>query len=166
MVSEADARRVAGAVRDPELPMLTLADLGVLRSVECHEGGVRVGLTPTYPGCPAIAEIRAAVAGALRAAGFARVEVRTVLSPPWTSDWITPAGRRALAAHRIAPPGAAPRARPGPVELELSWTRRGVACPRCASPRTEELSGFGASACLELWRCRACREPFEHVREI
>lgn len=161
------ARRLAETVPDPELPMLTLADLGVLRAVEVTgEGTVRASLTPTYSGCPALAEMRAMVAARLRAAGFARVEVRTVLDPPWTTDWITPEGRRKLAEHGIAPPGPAPRPAPGPVPLVLSGTRRAVPCPRCGAADTEETSRFGATSCKALWRCRVCREPFEHVKEI
>ncbi|MEV0172051.1 1,2-phenylacetyl-CoA epoxidase subunit PaaD [Streptomyces sp. NPDC050803] len=159
-----DARRLAEEVPDPELPMLTLADLGVLRGVEeTDDGTVVVSLTPTYSGCPAMAEMRADVAARLRDAGYPRVEIRTVLSPPWTSDWITPAGRRKLAEYGIAPPGAAPR---GPVPLTLSPTRRTVPCPRCGSADTEETSRFAATSCKALWRCRACREPFEYVKEI
>ncbi|MBZ6105152.1 1,2-phenylacetyl-CoA epoxidase subunit PaaD [Streptomyces olivaceus] len=158
------ARRVAERVPDPELPMLTLADLGVLRDVETRaDGTVVASLTPTYSGCPAMAEMRADVAARLRAAGYARVEIRTVLDPPWTSDWITESGRRKLAEHGIAPPGRAPR---GPVPLVLSPTRPAVPCPRCGSRETEETSRFAATSCKALWRCRACREPFEYVKEI
>ncbi|MGV9394276.1 1,2-phenylacetyl-CoA epoxidase subunit PaaD [Streptomyces olivaceus] len=158
------ARRVAERVPDPELPMLTLADLGVLRDVETRaDGTVVASLTPTYSGCPAMAEMRADVAARLRAAGYARVEIRTVLDPPWSSDWITESGRRKLAEHGIAPPGRAPR---GPVPLLLSPTRPAVPCPRCGSRETEETSRFAATSCKALWRCRACREPFEYVKEI
>lgn len=158
------ARSIAARVPDPEMPMLTLADLGVLREVEVGEDGTVVAsLTPTYSGCPAMAEMRAEVAARLRDAGYTRVEIRTVLTPPWSSDWITPAGRAKLAAHGIAPPGAAPR---GPVRLTLSPTRRTVSCPRCGSADTEETSRFAATSCKALWRCRACREPFEYVKEI
>ncbi|MBQ0996645.1 MULTISPECIES: 1,2-phenylacetyl-CoA epoxidase subunit PaaD [Streptomyces] len=159
------ARHIAAQVPDPELPMLTLADLGVLRDVELTEDGTVVAsLTPTYSGCPAMAEMRADVAARLRAAGYSRVEIRTVLDPPWTSDWITPAGRAKLAEHGIAPPGPAPRG--GPVALVLSPTRHAVACPRCGSADTEETSRFAATSCKALWRCRACKEPFEYVKEI
>ncbi|MFG2780039.1 1,2-phenylacetyl-CoA epoxidase subunit PaaD [Streptomyces prunicolor] len=158
------ARHIAAQVPDPEMPMLTLADLGVLRDVELSEDGTVVAsLTPTYSGCPAMAEMRAEVAARLRDAGYARVEIRTVLTPPWSSDWITPAGRRKLAEHGIAPPGAAPR---GPTVLTLSPTRRTVPCPRCGATDTEETSHFAATSCKALWRCRACREPFEYVKEI
>ncbi|MEU9169758.1 1,2-phenylacetyl-CoA epoxidase subunit PaaD [Streptomyces sp. NPDC048420] len=161
------ARHIAERVPDPELPMLTLADLGVLRGVEITaQGTVVADLTPTYSGCPAMAEMRAEVAARLQAAGYARVEVRTVLNPPWTTDWITPAGRRKLAEHGIAPPGPAARPMTGPVPLVLSPTRRTLRCPRCGSADTEETSRFGATACKALWRCRACQEPFEHLKEI
>ncbi|MFG2938725.1 1,2-phenylacetyl-CoA epoxidase subunit PaaD [Streptomyces sp. NPDC048282] len=161
------ARHLAGQVPDPELPMLTLADLGVLRAVTVEaDGTVVASLTPTYSGCPAMAEMRAGVAARLRDAGFARVEIRTVLDPPWTSDWITPEGRRKLAEHGIAPPMTAPRHPAGPVPLTLSPPRRTVACPRCGSADTEETSRFAATSCKALWRCLTCREPFEYVKEI
>ncbi|MEU2778060.1 1,2-phenylacetyl-CoA epoxidase subunit PaaD [Streptomyces sp. NPDC007162] len=161
------ARDLAEQVPDPELPMLTLADLGVLRGVTVEtDGTVVAALTPTYSGCPAMAEMRAAVAARLRDAGFERVEIRTVLDPPWTSDWITPEGRRKLAAHGIAPPMTAPRRPVGPVPLDLAPTRRRVPCPHCGSADTEETSRFAATSCKALWRCRTCREPFEYVKEI
>ncbi|EGX60065.1 phenylacetic acid degradation protein PaaD [Streptomyces zinciresistens K42] len=159
------ARHIAEQVPDPELPMLTLADLGVLRGVELTgDGTVVASLTPTYSGCPAMAEMRADVAARLRAHGYPRVVIRTVLDPPWTSDWITRDGRRKLAEHGIAPPGPAPRG--GPVPLVLSPVRHAVTCPRCGSAETEETSRFAATSCKALWRCRACREPFEYVKEI
>jgi ring-1,2-phenylacetyl-CoA epoxidase subunit PaaD len=166
------ARRVAAEVTDPELPMLTLEDLGVLREVElAADGTVTASLAPTYSGCPAIAEMRADVAARLRAAGFERVEIRTVLDPPWTTAWITRDGRRKLAEHGIAPPTTSARdgapAPAGPVLVQLSPTRRApLPCPRCGSPETEETSRFSATACRALWRCRSCLEPFEHVKEI
>ncbi|WP_331766943.1 1,2-phenylacetyl-CoA epoxidase subunit PaaD [Embleya sp. NBC_00896] len=161
------ARRIAEQVPDPELPMLTLADLGVLRGVEVDaHGTVTATLTPTYSGCPAIAEMRADMARRLYAAGFPEVRIRTRLDPPWTSDRITPEGRRVLAEHGIAPPGPAPRAAAGPVPLVLSATRPVVPCPRCGSAETEETSRFAGTACKALWRCRRCREPFEYLKEI
>ncbi|MCX2734324.1 phenylacetate-CoA oxygenase subunit PaaJ [Saccharopolyspora sp. NFXS83] len=160
------AREIAEAVTDPELPMLTLADLGVLRGVEiAGDGTVVVTLTPTYSGCPAMAEMRADVHRGLTAGGFEHVRVRTALDPPWTTDWISARGRRRLAEHGIAPPGAAPP-RGGPVPLRLEPPRARVSCPRCGSPRTEELSRFSATACKALRRCTDCAEPFEHVKEI
>ncbi|MFC4586085.1 1,2-phenylacetyl-CoA epoxidase subunit PaaD [Sphaerisporangium corydalis] len=160
------ARGVAGAVADPELPMLTLADLGILREVEEKDGGaVVVTITPTYSGCPAMGTIRADLFAALREAGYADVQVRTLLFPAWTTDWITRDGRRKLAEAGIAPPGTAP-VRHGPVPLTLGPAHRRLDCPNCGSGDTEELSRFGATACKSLWRCRACREPFEHLKEL
>ena len=155
------------AVTDPELPMVTLADLGVLRDVRIEDDGtVVVEITPTYTGCPAMGVMRADLVHALHRAGFAEVDVRTVLSPAWTTDWISdggpPQARRRR--HRPARHGAGPR--PGSVPLHLGPTRRTAACPLCGSTDTEELSEFGATACKALRRCRSCREPFEHVKEI
>jgi ring-1,2-phenylacetyl-CoA epoxidase subunit PaaD len=162
-----DPRAVAATVTDPELPTLTLADLGVLRDVRTEaDGTVVVEITPTYTGCPAMGVMRADLVHALHRAGFATVDVRTVLSPPWSTDWISEEGRRKLAAGGIAPPGSAPVRSHGPVPLQLEPLRRTVDCPLCGSPDTEELSAFGATACKALRRCRACREPFEHVKEI
>lgn len=158
------ARAVAETVTDPELPMLTLADLGVLRDVKETSDGVVVTITPTYTGCPAMDAMRSDLRSALRKAGFTDVDVRTVLSPAWTTDWITSAGRQKLAEAGIAPPGAAPRG--GPIPLTLTAPRKRVACPQCGSPDTELLSEFSATACKALRRCQACAEPFEHVKEI
>lgn len=160
------AREVAAAVPDPELPMLTLADLGVLRDVGAEGGRVVVSLTPTYSGCPAMREMHLDVYRRLADAGFDDVEVRTVLSPAWSSDWITAAGRRKLADAGIAPPLPAPRAGTGPVPLTLTPARHEVACPRCGSGDTVQTSRFGATACRALYRCAACAEPFEHVKGI
>ncbi|MGY1807038.1 1,2-phenylacetyl-CoA epoxidase subunit PaaD [Blastococcus sp. SYSU D00669] len=161
-----DPRAVAETVTDPELPMLTLADLGVLRDVRVEDGTVVVEITPTYTGCPAMGVMRADLVLALHEAGFADVDVRTVLSPAWTTDWISAAGRRKLAAAGIAPPGTAPVRPAGPVPLQLGPTRRTAACPQCGSADTVEQSEFSATACKALRRCRACGEPFEHVKEI
>jgi ring-1,2-phenylacetyl-CoA epoxidase subunit PaaD len=161
------AREVAEAVADPELPMMTLDDLGILRDVEeTSGGGVVVTITPTYSGCPAMAAIRADLSSALHAAGYAEVDVRTLLSPAWTTEWISEKGRRKLAEAGIAPPGAAPVRRSGPVPVALGPSRKRLRCPRCGSGDTEELSRFGATACKALWRCRTCREPFEHLKEL
>ncbi|WP_225232518.1 1,2-phenylacetyl-CoA epoxidase subunit PaaD [Klenkia terrae] len=162
-----DPRAVAETVTDPELPMLTLADLGVLRDVAtADDGTVVVTITPTYSGCPAMGVMRADLVHALHRAGFADVDVRTVLSPPWSTDWISEDGRRKLAEGGIAPPGHAPVRAAGLVPLNLGPTRRTAACPLCGSPDTEELSEFSGTACKALRRCRSCREPFEHVKEI
>jgi ring-1,2-phenylacetyl-CoA epoxidase subunit PaaD len=156
------ARAVAERVLDPELPVLTLADLGVLRDV--HEDGdrVTVTITPTYSGCPALDEMRADLRRELRAAGYGHVEIRTALTPAWTTDWISAEGRRKLAEHGIAPP----QRRAGPVTLNLTPPSHRVPCPRCGSAHTTELSRFSSTACKALRRCESCREPFEHVKEI
>ena len=156
---------VARTVTDPEMPMLTLEDLGVLRSVEVVGGVVVVAITPTYSGCPAMATMRDDLVHRLHDAGYDDVEVRVELTPAWSSDWITERGRQALADHGISPPGAAARAQ-GPVALTLMPTRRPIACPRCGSDRVELTSEFGATACKALYRCADCLEPFEHVKEI
>jgi ring-1,2-phenylacetyl-CoA epoxidase subunit PaaD len=157
------ARAVAETVTDPELPMLTLADLGVLRDVQETPDGVVVTITPTYTGCAAMDAMRADLSQALHRAGYSDVDVRTVLSPPWTTDWISPEGKLKLAEAGIAPPGAAPR---GPIPLSLVPPVKRVACPQCGSADTELLSEFSATACKSLRRCRSCAEPFEHVKEI
>ncbi|MET8080974.1 1,2-phenylacetyl-CoA epoxidase subunit PaaD [Streptomyces sp. NPDC005303] len=167
------AWRTAREVPDPELPMLTISDLGVLRGVEVAQDGTVVArLTPTYSGCPAMAEMRAEVAARLRAAGFPEVEVVTALDPPWTTDWISAEGGRKLTAHGIAPPGArqAPDRGTEPVRLPMPLFRppasSAVPCPRCASPDTEEISHFGSTACTALRRCHVCLEPFEHIKDL
>jgi ring-1,2-phenylacetyl-CoA epoxidase subunit PaaD len=160
------ARQIAQSVPDPELPMLTLADLGILRDVAVTGTHVVVSLTPTYSGCPAIAEIRAELASQLAAAGFADVEVRTVLSPPWTSDFISSEGRRKLAAAGIAPPRSHQKPNGGPVPLTLFARGPVVDCPACGSADTVRTAAFSGTACKDLYRCRACAEPFEHVKEI
>ncbi len=160
------AQQVARSVPDPELPMLTLADLGILRDVAVTGTHVVVSLTPTYSGCPAIAEIRAELTSRLAAAGFADVEVRTVLSPPWTSDFISPEGRRKLTAAGIAPPRSQVEKTDGPIPLTLFARGPVVDCPACGSADTVRTAAFSGTACKDLYRCRACAEPFEHVKEI
>jgi len=159
------AREVAAEVLDPEMPMLTLADLGVLRAVETDDdGAVAVTITPTYSGCPATAAMRDDLVRRLRQEGFADVRVRIALHPAWTSDFITDRGRAALAAAGVSPPG--PARTPGPVPLTLQPVRRRLTCPRCHDSDVEPTSEFGPTPCTALYRCRACGEPFEHVKEI
>ena len=148
------AWETAASVLDPELPAVTIADLGILREVRESGGAVTVTITPTYSGCPAMAQIAADLRRRLGEAGYRDVAVRTELSPAWTTDWITPDGRRKLAEAGIAPPGA------GPVLIQLT-----VRCPRCGSADTREISRFSGTACKALRQCRACLEPFEHVKE-
>jgi ring-1,2-phenylacetyl-CoA epoxidase subunit PaaD len=157
---EGAAWKIAADVLDPELPVVTIADLGILRDVaEDDQGRVHVQITPTYSGCPAMETIRADLVDALTGAGYQRVDVEFVLSPAWTTDWMTAEARAKLTAYGIAPP--VPRAPGGPVELELS-----VRCPQCGSTDTRESSRFGSTACKSLWVCRDCREPFDHFKAL
>jgi ring-1,2-phenylacetyl-CoA epoxidase subunit PaaD len=166
------ARQIAAAVADPELPMLTLADLGILRDVTSENGHIVVTITPTYSGCPALREIARDLEYRLTRAGFAGAAVLTQIAPAWSSDWITPEGRRKLHAAGIAPPGPvssgpAGQGARGPVPLNLTTAPRGrVPCPQCGSPDTEQTAAFGATACKALMRCRSCHEPFEYVKEF
>ena len=155
---------VAASVTDPEMPMLTLEDLGVLRSVSEEDGRVVVTITPTYSGCPAMATMRDDLVHRLSDAGY-DAEVRVSLSPAWSSDWINERGRQALVEHGLSAPGPASR-RDGPVALNLMPTRREVSCPRCGSDDVELTSEFGPTACKAIYRCTSCLEPFEHVKEI
>jgi ring-1,2-phenylacetyl-CoA epoxidase subunit PaaD len=147
----------AAAVVDPEIPVLTLADLGILRGVERRGEATVVKLTPTYTGCPATLAIQLAVETALAEAGLAEARVETVLSPPWSTDDITEEGRRKLRDYGIAPParGAAARS---------LFAEETVACPKCGSTKTSRISEFGSTACKALWRCEACAEPFDYFK--
>lgn len=156
---DAQARAIAAEVLDPEVPVLTIEDLGILRdvSVDAH-GRVEVTITPTYSGCPAMDAITADVTGALAREGFDDVHVRHVLAPAWTTDWMSDAGKQKLLAYGIAPPQ--PRG-DQPVMVALS-----LRCPQCGSPDTRELSRFGSTACKSLWACNSCREPFDHFKAL
>ncbi|MGW4104047.1 1,2-phenylacetyl-CoA epoxidase subunit PaaD [Streptomyces sp. NPDC004976] len=171
---EAELLELAGSVPDPELPVLTLRELGVVRAVHARgEDTVEVELTPTYTGCPAIEAMSHDIERVLREHGVREVTVRTVLAPAWSTDDITDEGRRKLREYGIAPPrvGAAPS---GPVRVELGATRTTrpddgpapVRCPHCGSAETELLSRFSSTACKALRRCLACREPFDHFKEL
>ncbi len=150
------------AVTDPEIPVLSVVDLGLIRHVKCDaSGSIEVGLAPTYSGCPATAVIRGSVIAALRAAGFVHATVTEILAPPWTSDWLSAEGRQKLQRYGIAPP-AQPVASPRALWLDAPT----VSCPRCESMDTEELSRFGSTPCKALYRCKACLEPFEYFKCI
>jgi ring-1,2-phenylacetyl-CoA epoxidase subunit PaaD len=159
-------REVVARVVDPEMPMLTLDDLGVIRAVEERAGGVTVTITPTYSGCPAIDVMRDDIRAALAGAGYGPVEVRTVLAPAWSTDWISDAGRRKLTEAGVAPPGRAVPRGSGPVPLTLGSPSAAVRCPRCGARVTEEFSHFGPTPCTALRRCLSCGEPFEHMKEM
>lgn len=157
------ARGAAARVVDPELPMLTLADLGVLRSVTARGGCVEVTLTPTYTGCPALATMKADVRLALASAGFDEVVVHTALAPAWTTDWLTDRARQVLREHGIAPPA---RHAAEVVDLPLLAGPPTVRCPRCDSAGTRELSRFGPTPCTAEHACSSCGEPFERMKEL
>jgi ring-1,2-phenylacetyl-CoA epoxidase subunit PaaD len=152
---------VLGHVPDPEIPVISVTELGIVRDVRCTGGAVEVIVTPTYSGCPATEAIERAIRAALIAAGASSVTVKTQLAPPWTTDWIDARARARLRDYGIAPPGHAPAADAQP----LSFVPR-VDCPRCGSRDTERLSQFGATPCKALYRCRACREPFEYFKPL
>ncbi|HET8926560.1 MAG TPA: 1,2-phenylacetyl-CoA epoxidase subunit PaaD [Microbacterium sp.] len=151
------AWEIAASVCDPEVPVLTIADLGVLRDVAVDAERVTVTITPTYSGCPAVDAIRDDIVLALTDAGFDEVDVKLTLSPAWTTDWMTDAGKRKLTAYGIAPPTG--RAAAGHIRLALA-----VKCPRCGSLDTREVARFGSTACKALYECRACLEPFDHFK--
>lgn len=154
--------RVLEQVMDPEIPVLSVVDLGIVRRARVDElGAAHVGISPTYSGCPATEVIRSDIASALKMAGYERAVITDVLSPPWTSDWISEHGRRRLKEYGIAPPAervSNPRhlLRPAPV----------IECPRCASRATEKLSEFGSTPCKALYRCTSCLEPFDYFKCI
>ncbi len=153
------AWEIAASVLDPEVPVLTIEDLGILRDVrEDAAGHVHVQITPTYSGCPAMDAIRADIEKAFAAAGYDDMTVEFVLAPAWTTDWMSEDGKRKLAEYGIAPPQ--PRGE-GPVRLTLT-----VRCTLCGSPDTRELSRFGSTACKSLWVCNQCREPFDYFKAI
>ncbi len=156
------ARSACASVPDPELPAVTIGELGIVREVSVDDdGGVHVVLTPTYSGCPATEVIRDGVREALAAEGFRAVTVRTVLAPAWTTDWITEAGRRKLVEFGIAPPApaASAGAQEGSVAVDLA-----VRCPRCGSADTVVVSRFGSTPCQAIHRCTSCLEPFPAVK--
>ena len=169
-------REIAGAVPDPEIPVLTLHDLGILRDVQVvADGTVEVTVTPTYTGCPATAVIAGGVETALRTAGVARIKVRTVLSPAWTTDWMSRDGHRKLREYGIAPPAACQSAQSAQSARSAQSAQSGIRsigltlsarCPRCASTETREISRFGSTPCKSLWSCLSCAEPFDSFKAI
>ncbi|MCL4766724.1 MAG: phenylacetate-CoA oxygenase subunit PaaJ [Hyphomicrobiaceae bacterium] len=155
------AYEAAAGVRDPEIPVLTIADLGILHDVSIGPGGrIDVVILPTYSGCPAMGIIQIEVETALARAGFAHANVRLSHSPPWSTDRMSDEGREKLRACGIAPPSR------GAGKRSLFETGEEVACPRCGSPGTERISEFGSTACKALWRCTSCREPFDYFKCI
>lgn len=156
----AAAHAAAASVCDPEVPVLTIEDLGVLRAVTRNEDGIEVTITPTYSGCPAMDMIALQVDLALEKAGITRRKVRLLLSPAWTTDWMSEAGKEKLRAYGIAPPVGKAKGRAALFGVEA------VACPHCGSAETERVSEFGSTACKAHWRCLSCREPFDYFKCI
>jgi ring-1,2-phenylacetyl-CoA epoxidase subunit PaaD len=151
------AWNAAAQVVDPEIPVLTIADLGVLREVTVTDNGVEVAITPTYSGCPAMNMIALEIELALEREGIRNPKIRTVLSPAWTTDWMSEQGRQKLREYGIAPPQAGGGRR-------ALFGEQQVACPQCGSADTEVLSEFGSTSCKALWRCKSCREPFDYFK--
>ena len=162
----APAWRVLAQVLDPEVPVVSVVELGIVRDVLAEGSGLTVVLTPTYSGCPATEVIEQSIREALADAGLGPVATRMQRAPAWTTDWITPEGRRKLRAYGIAPPGPADAAQDVALRFVPYRTMAALACPRCASLRTERLAAFGSTACKALHRCIACGEPFEHFKPI
>lgn len=151
---------VLQGVPDPEIPVLSIVDLGIVRYARLEsEGIVRVGISPTYSGCPATAVIKESAGQALRKAGFSRVAVDDVLAPAWTSDWITAAGKRKLREYGIAPPAESVSSL-----REVLRPAAVIECPRCGSRDTAKLSEFGSTPCKALYRCTSCLEPFDYFK--
>jgi ring-1,2-phenylacetyl-CoA epoxidase subunit PaaD len=163
------AWRVLAGVLDPEVPALSLCDLGIVRDIvdgAGEQGGIDVVLTPTYSGCPATEVISQSVIDAINAAGLGPTRVTMRRAPAWTTDWISAEGRRKLRDYGIAPPGPVDNQAGVAIRIFRRTPGPAVACPRCASLNTERLSAFGSTACKSLYRCIACREPFEHFKPI
>jgi ring-1,2-phenylacetyl-CoA epoxidase subunit PaaD len=157
------AWQVLGTVLDPEVPVLSVLDLGLVRGVREHGDTIEVVLTPTYSGCPATEVIEQQIRAALQGAGLAPLQITWQRAPAWTTDWISDEGKRKLREYGIAPPGAASH---GAVPVRFVARAPKLDCPRCGSANTERLSAFGSTACKATYRCRACGEPFEHFKAI
>jgi ring-1,2-phenylacetyl-CoA epoxidase subunit PaaD len=149
-----DAWQILAGITDPEIPVVSITELGIVREVRQLADGVEVAITPTYSGCPAIHMIEEEIVGRLKQAGYAEVRVKTVLAPAWSTDWIAPAARDKLKDYGIAPPG------------RVNLFARSVGCPRCGAARTERVSEFGSTACKAHYRCLACLEPFDFFKPL
>lgn len=149
-----DPWQILAGITDPEIPVVSITELGIVREVTHGAGGVEVAITPTYSGCPAIHVIEEEIVARLTHAGYAEVRVRTVLAPAWSTDWIAPAARDKLRDYGIAPPG------------RVNLFPRSVECPRCGAARTERVSEFGSTACKAHYRCLECLEPFDFFKPL
>jgi len=153
---------ILDSVKDPEVPVLSVVELGIVRDAEATERGVTVTITPTYSGCPAMHEIEQEIRRALAAHGVGAVEIRTTYTPAWTTDWIGPDARAKLEAYGIAPPGPSDTSELVPLRRRASTVR----CPYCKSVHTEQRSIFGSTACKSIWVCNDCKQPFEEFKAI
>ena len=162
VAAAADILALLREVKDPELPMLDVVELGIVRDVQATDAGVRVDITPTYSGCPALKTIEDDIVAALAGHGFVDVEVRTVYTPAWTTDWLSAEAKETLRVAGIAPPGQ--------VEVEplvmLTRSARATVCPFCGSSNTEERSEFGSTACKAIHFCNSCRQPFDRFKTL
>ena len=161
-LSAEDARAVLAAIPDPEIPVISITELGIVREVSVDGGSVEVTITPTYSGCPAMHAIEEDVVARLLEAGFAEVKLKVALAPAWSTDWIAPDARERLRAYGIVPPHPVR----GADAHRIHIFSRSVACPRCASANTERLSEFGSTACKAMYRCLDCREPFDYFKPL
>jgi len=157
---------VLGDVLDPEVPVVSVRDLGIVRDVVEEGGAITVVVTPTYSGCPATEVISQSIVDALDVAGLGPARVRMQRAPAWTTDWISAEGKLKLRNYGIAPPGPADLSNGAPLRFMRGAAAAPLACPRCDSMNTERLAAFGATACKALWRCKSCGEPFEHFKPL
>ena len=163
MLTEAQAWKVLDTVADPEIPVISVTELGIVRAIDVRDDGLHVVVTPTYSGCPATEVIAQDIRDALLQAGVAHVDVEMRLSPAWTTDWIGEEAREKLRAYGIAPPG---KCVPAGGALPLRFVPRNIPCPKCGSTDTARLSEFGSTACKALYRCQSCLEPFDYFKPI
>ncbi len=165
MLSAADVWSWLEEVKDPEVPVLSVVELGIVRDVRIEAGSVTVTVTPTYSGCPAMHEIEQEIVRTLGARGVERVQLETVFAPAWTTDWMSDAAKQKLAAYGIAPPGRVDVA-PNVVSIQARRSRAAVPCPYCGSHETELRSFYGSTACKAIQFCRACQQPFEEFKAL
>ena len=162
----ADAWHALASVPDPEIPVVSIVDLGIVRAIARDGDGIAVTVTPTYSGCPATEVIEASIVAALEDGGLGPVRIEMRRAPAWTTDWMTEKGKKKLREYGIAPPGPVAAPKVAPLRFMPRPPPQALACPRCESRDTERIAAFGATACKALWRCRACGEPFEHFKPI
>jgi ring-1,2-phenylacetyl-CoA epoxidase subunit PaaD len=166
MATKEDVLDILTEVKDPELPVIDIVELGIVRDVVFDGGAVRVDVTPTYSGCPAMEVIERDIVTTLNSHGFSNVAVRSVFSPPWTTDWISAATKEKLRAYGIAPPSGASNAGTAEELVTIRRARPTVECPYCGSSNTEEKSEFGSTACKAIHYCNSCHQPFDYFKSF